>query len=346
MGVSSALIYPPGAFAETDELIALAGAAAEYDGMYISHIRGEADHLLEALDEFLTIVRRSGARGEVYHLKAGWGAWDKFDEALRRIEAARAEGLPVTADMYTYDASGTGLSTVLPLWAQEGGRVACVERLKDPAARARIRKEVRINAGGTRMMLNSFGSAACRPLVGRTLAEVAAMRGTSPEDTALDLLIENGHVGIVNFGISEDNIRKAIRRPWVSFCSDGASMSAEGIFLNRTPHPRAYGAFARLLAKYVREEKLISLPEAIRRLTSLPADNLKIRRRGRLAAGHFADVVVFDPATIQDHATYAEPHRYATGVRHVFVNGVQVLRDGEHTGAKPGRAVYGPGWGR
>ncbi len=343
VGVSSALIYPPGAFADTDELVALAKVAAEYDGMYISHIRGEGEHLLEALDEFLTIVRRAGVRGEIYHLKAGWGAWDKFDEVLRRIEAARAEGLHVTADMYPYEASATSLSTVLPLWAQDGGRRACLERLRDPATRERIRKEIEINAGGTRMMLNSFGREACRPLVGKTLAEVAAMRGKSPEDTAIDLLIENGHVGIVNFGISEENIRKGLRRPWVSICSDAASVAAEGIFLKRTPHPRTYGSFARFLGKYVREEKVATLPEAIRRLTSLPAENLKIERRGRLATGYFADVVIFDPATIQDHATFTQPHQYATGVRHVFVNGVPVLRNGEHTGAKPGRAVYGPG---
>jgi N-acyl-D-amino-acid deacylase len=343
VGVSSALIYPPGAFADTDELVALAKVAARHDGMYISHIRGEGDHLLEALDEFLTIVRRAGVRGEIYHIKAGAGNWHKFDEVLRRIEAARAEGLHVTADLYPYTASATGLSSVLPNWAQDGGRVACVKRLKDPETRERIKKEMQIFEGGTKMQFSGFSSEACRPFVGKTLAEVATMRGRSPEDTAIDLLIENGRVGIVNFGISEENIRKAIRKPWVSFCSDAGSIAAEGIFLKHTPHPRGYGAFARVLARYVRGEKLVPLPEAIRRLSALPAENLKIQRRGRLAAGYFADVVVFAPAAIQDHATFTKPHQYATGVRHVFVNGVQVLKDGEHTGAKPGRAVYGPG---
>ncbi len=343
VGVSSALIYPPGAYAETDELVALARAAAEYDGLYISHIRGEGDRLLEAVDEFIGIVRRAGVRGEIYHLKAGEGNWHKFDEAIRRIEAARADGLQITADMYPYTASGTTLSTVLPLWVQEGGPRARAERLKDPATRERVKREMQIRDGGSRILLNSFQKEAFRQFVGKTLAEVAKTHGKSPEDTVIDLLIDNTHVGAIFFGISEENVRKAIRLPWVSFCSDAASLAPEGIFLNRNLHPRAYGTFARVLGMYVRDEKLVPLPEAIRRMTSLPAGNLKIERRGRLAAGCFADVVVFDPATIQDHATFTRPHQYATGVRHVFVNGVQVLRDGEHTGAKPGRAVRGAG---
>jgi len=352
MGVSSALIYTPGAFAETDELVALAEVAAEYGGMYISHIRGEGDRLLEALEEFLTIVRRAKVRGEIYHIKAGWGNWDKFDEMIRRIEAARAEGLPVTADMYPYHASATGLDSVMPAWVREGGHRAWVERLKDPAVRERVRAEMDLpgavgpdRAGaGTRVLLTGFKNPALRPLAGRTLAEVAAQRGRSPEDTAMDLVIEDdSRVGAVFFSMSEDNVRKAIRLPWVSFCSDAAAMAAEGRFLRFTPHPRAYGAFARLLGRYVRDEQLIPLAEAVRRLTSFPAENLRIARRGRLAPGHFADVVVFDPAQIRDHADFTAPHRYATGVRHVLVNGRPVIRDGRHTGALPGRVVHGPG---
>ncbi len=344
VGVSSALIYAPGDYADTEELVALARVAAEYGGMYISHIRGEGDHLLEALDEFLDIVRRSGARGEVYHIKAGWGNWEKFDVMLARIEAAQQEGLQVTADMYPYIASATGLNATMPTWVQEGGHKAWVERLKDPAIRERVKKEMSLAGGGSRVLLIGFRSEALRPLIGKTLAEVAAMRGKSPEDTAMDLVIEDdSRVGAAFFGMSEDNVRKAVQRPWISFCSDGASIAAEGAFLKRHPHPRTYGAFARVLGKYVREEKLIPLQEAVRRLTSLPASNLRISDRGQLAKGFHADVVVFDPAVITDRATFEEPHQYAVGVRDVFVNGVGVLRDGEHTGAMPGRAVYGPG---
>ncbi len=352
MGVSSALIYTPGAFADTDELAALAEVAAEYGGMYISHIRGEGDHLLEALEEFLTIVRRAKVRGEIYHIKAGWGNWDKFDEMIRRIEAARAEGLRVTADMYPYHASATGLDSVMPAWVREGGHRAWVERLKDPAVRERVRAEMDLpgavgpdRAGaGTRVLLTGFKNPALRPLAGRTLAEVAAGRGRSPEDTAMDLVIEDdSRVGAVFFSMSEDNVRKAIRLPWVSFCSDAAALAAEGRFLRFPPHPRAYGAFARLLGRYVRDEQLIPLAEAVRRLTSFPAENLRIRRRGRLVPGCLADVVVFDPGQIRDHADFTTPHRYATGVHHVLVNGRPVIRDGEHTGALPGRVVHGPG---
>lgn len=352
VGVSSALIYAPGAFADTDELVELAKVVAEYDGLYISHIRGEGDHLLEALDEFLDIVRQAKVRGEIYHLKAGWGNWEKFDPALEKIEAARADGLKVTADMYTYTASATGLSAALPTWVQEGGHKAFIERLKDPEIRKRVAAEIELPGAqgpggrgkGSRVLLRSFRNEKLKPLVGKTLAEVAEMRGKSPEETAMDLIIEDdSRVGVANFGISEDNVRKAIKKPWVSFCSDGGSLSAEGDFLKQNPHPRAYGSFARLLGKYVRDEKLIPLQEAIRRLTSLPAENLRIQRRGRLEPGYYADVVIFDPATIQDHATFVNPHQYATGVHHVWVNGQQVIKDGEHTGAKPGRVVYGPG---
>lgn len=356
VGVSSALIYVPGAFAHTDELVALAEIAAEYDGMYISHIRSEGEKLLEAVDELLTIARRAKVRAEIYHMKAaGRPNWGKLDEVFRRIEAAQAEGLHITADMYPYDASSTGLDTLMPEWSREGGHQAWISRLRDPATRERIRKEIRIPTGrwgGDRadqgsaknVLLVGFRNKALRPLAGKTLEEVAAARGKSPEDTVIDLVIEDdSRVGAVFFSMQEDNVRKELQKPWISFCSDAGSLAPEGVFLRQQYHPRAYGAFARVLGKYVRDEKLIPLDEAIRRLTRLPADNLKLDRRGRLEPGFFADVVVFDPAKIQDHATYENPHQYATGMVHVFVNGRQVLKDGQHTGAKPGRFVRGPG---
>jgi N-acyl-D-amino-acid deacylase len=353
VGVSSALIYSPGAYADQAELTALARVVARYDGLYISHIRGEGDHLLEAWDEFLGIIRDAGARGEIYHLKAGAGNWHKFDELLRRIESARAEGLKITADMYTYNASGTGLDAIMPPWVQEGGQKAWVERLGKPEIRARLRQEMDLpgarDSGSVeaarRVMLTSFRTEKLRPLIGKTLADVAALRRVSPEEAAMDLVIEdNSRVGVVIFGMSEENVRKGLCRPWVSFCSDAGSLTAEGAVLRQSTHPRAYGSFARMLGRYVRDEKLVSLPEAIRRMTSLPATNLRIERRGRLAPGCFADIVILDPATIQDHATFEKPHQYATGVRDVFVNGVPVLRGGEHTGARPGRVVCGPGY--
>jgi N-acyl-D-amino-acid deacylase len=357
VGVSSALIYTPGAFAKTDELIALAKVAAEYDGLYISHIRNEGDALLEALDEFLTIAREANVRAEVYHLKtSGPANWHKLDDVFRKIEAARAAGLHITADMYTYRASATGLDAIMPPWVQEGGHKAWVARLKEPAVRARVAREMNIASDDwdngyqtarspENILLVGFKSDALKPLTGKTLAEAAKLRGTSPEDTAMDLVIEDdSRVSCVFFTMCEENVRRKIQQPWMSFCSDSGSLATEGVFLKQSTHPRAYGSFARLLGKYVREEKLIPLEEAIRRLTSLPAENLKLDRRGRLAPGYFADVVVFDPATIQDHATFEKPHQYSTGVRHVFVNGVQVLKDREHTGAKPGRVVRGPGW--
>ncbi|HPD31997.1 MAG TPA: D-aminoacylase [Phycisphaerae bacterium] len=356
VGLSSALIYAPGCYADTEELLELAKVAAEYDGLYASHLRSESEQLLEALDEFLSIARQAKIRAEVYHIKAsGRRNWHKLDAMLGRIEAARAEGLHVTADMYTYHASATGLDSIMPPWVQEGGHRAWVERLKDPAIREKVKQEMRmtgnaydnglIAAGSAdNIILIGFRSEALKPLTGMTLAEVAAQRGRSPEDTAIDLIIEDdSRVGAAFFTMSEDNVRKEIRQPWISFCSDSASQAPEGVFLKRNPHPRAYGSFARLLGKYVREEKLICLTEAIRRLTWLPAENMRLDRRGRLSPGYFADIVVFDPATIIDRATFKQPHQYATGVRDVFVNGVQVLRNGEHTGAKPGRVVCGPG---
>jgi N-acyl-D-amino-acid deacylase len=357
LGVGSSLIYPPAVFARTDELIELCKEAAAYGGMYISHIRSEGNRLLEAVDELITIAREADIPAEIYHLKAaGQSNWSKMEQVIRKIEAARASGLRITADMYTYTAGATGLDAAMPPWVQEGGLRAWIERLKNPAIRARVKKEMRTPstewenlyaAAGSpeNIRLVEFKNEALKPLTGKTLFEVARERGTSPEETAMDLVIEDGsRVGAVYFLMSEDNVRRQITLPWVSFGSDAGSLAPEGVFLKSSTHPRAYGTFARLLGKYVRQEKLIPLEEAIRRLTSLPATTLKLDRRGRLAPGYFADIVVFDPATIQDHATFDQPHRYATGVRHVFVNGVQVLREGEHTGATPGRVVRGPGW--
>ena len=356
LGVGSSLIYAPANYATTDELVALARAAGESGGMYISHMRDEGRGLLTAARELITIASQANVPAEIYHLKAsGRPNWPKLDSLIALIDSARAAGLRITADMYTYPASSTGLDATMPTWVQEGGHDAWVARLKDPAVRARLLKEMRgdagfdnafVNAGGAAgILLVSFKNPALKPLTGSTLAEVAKMRGTSPEETAMDLVIEdNSRVGCVFFTMSEDNVRRELQLPYMSFGSDGGSMSTEGAFLLSGTHPRAYGNFARLLGKYVREEKLLTLPEAIRRLTSQPADNLKLTRRGRLVPGGYADVVIFDPATIADRATFGQPHQYATGVKHVWVNGVQVLREGEPTGAPAGRVVRGPGY--
>jgi len=356
LGVGSALIYAPAFYARTGELIELARIAAAYDGMYISHLRSEGDRLLEAVDELIEIARASGARAEIYHLKAaGQSNWPKLDAAIAAIERARAAGLSITADMYTYTAGATGLDAAMPPWVQEGGFVAWSERLRDPAVRARVAAEMEAPgddwenlyhaAGPDGMLLVSFRNPELRRLRGRSLADVARERGLSPAETAMSLVVEDGsRVGTVYFLMSEDNVRRQLALPWVSFGSDEASQAPEPPFLEFTPHPRAYGNFARLLGTYVRDERRIPLEEAIRRLTKLPAENLGLHDRGVLAAGRFADVVVFDPAEIADRATYEEPHRYATGMRHVFVNGTAVLRDGEHTRATPGRVVRGPGW--
>lgn len=345
MGLGSSLPYVPAVFAGTDELAALAGAAAELGGMYITHLRGEGDTLFEALDEFFEIVRRAGGRGEIYHFKAsGKENWPKYAEAIRRIEAARAGGLAVTADIYPYRASSTGLTIMLPDWVQEGGREEMTARLRDPALRARVVAELDMIPPED-ILLSSFRSEALRPLTGKTLAEVAAMRGASAEETVIDLLLEDeSRVGTIRFTMSEDNVRSGIALPWVSFCSDASSIAPEEPYTKSQPHPRAYGSFARVLGKYVREEKTMSLQEAIRRLSSLPAENLRLQQRGLLREGYFADVVVFDPATIRDLATFEQPHQLATGVVHVLVNGEPVIRDGRHTGATPGRFVKGPGW--
>jgi N-acyl-D-amino-acid deacylase len=358
LGVGSSLIYAPAFYAHTDELIALCRAAAEYDGMYISHIRSEGDRLLEAVDELIEIARSAGIRAEIYHLKAaGKSNWGKMDQVFQRVEAARAAGLAVSANMYTYTAGATGLNASMPPWVQEGGLDAWVDRMRDPAIRERVVREMRapgdqwenllVAAGADGVLLNEFKNPALKPLTGRTLAAVAAERGQSPEETAIDLVIEDGsRVGAIYFLMSEDNVEKAIARPWVSFGSDEGAPAPEGVFLQRQPHPRAYGNVARLLGHYVRDRRVIPLEEAVRRLTSLPAGNLHIERHGRLQPDYYADIVVFDPAKVEDHATYEQPHQYATGVVDVFVNGVQVIADGEHTGATPGRFVRGPGWRR
>ena len=345
LGVGSSLIYAPASFADTAELVALAEVAAAHGGMYISHLRSEGDELFEALDELLIIARRAGVPAEVYHLKASRPEnWWKLEEAISRIEAARAEGLKITADIYTYPASSTGLDAVMPLWVQEGGHDAWVERLRDPEIRARVAAEMTLLPPG-KTLLVGFRSEALKPLAGSTLAEVAATRGATREEAAMDLVVEDdSRIGVVYFSMSEENVRRKVALPWVSFCSDAGALAAEGVFLASSTHPRAYGSFARLLGRYVRDEGAVPLEEAVRRLTSLPADNLKIRDRGRLEEGRFADVVVFEPQRIADRATFAEPHQYAVGVAHVLVNGVQVVRDGEHTGALPGRVVRGPGY--
>lgn len=356
VGLGSSLIYAPAFYAQTDELVELSKVAAEYGGLYISHMRSEGNALLESVDELLTIARESGIRAEIYHLKAaGQANWGKLDAVIGRVEAARSEGLEITADMYTYTAGSTGLDAGMPPWVQEGGYDSWAVRLRNPEIRDRVRREMTtptndwenllLAAGAEATLLVGFKNAELRGYLGQTLAEVAAARGTSVPDTAMDLVVEDGsRVQVVYFLMSEENVARQIALPWTSYCSDAGSYASEGVFLNSSTHPRAYGNFARLLGRYVRDEQIIPLEEAVRKLTSLPAENLRVRDRGRLAAGYFADVVVFDPATIQDHATYEDPHQYATGVVHVWVNGTQVLEDGEHTGATPGRVVRGPGW--
>jgi N-acyl-D-amino-acid deacylase len=367
MGLTSALIYTPGVFAKTDELVELAKVASESGGMYISHMRSEGNRLLEAIEEVVTIAREARIRAEIYHLKAaGKENWGKLADAIARIEAARKEGLEITADMYTYTAGSTGLDASMPPWVQEGGYKEWARRLQDPKIRERLRREMTtptdapstrsarsgqawenllLSAGGEGALLVGFKNEALRGYAGKTLAEVAQQRGKSVQETAMDLVVEDGsRVQVVYFLMAEDNVKKQIRLPWVSFGSDAASMAPEGVFVKTSTHPRSYGNFARLLGKYARDERVVPLEEAIRKLTSLPAATLRVKDRGRLAPEYLADVVVFDPATIADEATYERPHQYAVGMRHVWVNGVRVLKDGEHTDAKPGRVVRGPGW--
>jgi N-acyl-D-amino-acid deacylase len=356
MGVGSSLIYAPANFAETPELTALASEAAKCGGMYISHIRDEGAKLFQAMDELVAISRKSGAPAEIYHYKqAGRENWGKIDAAIAKVNAARASGLRITADMYTYPASATGLDAAFPLWMQNGGIEAWVKRLKDPKLRAKALAEMhRPDAGENtklvvhdpdKVLLVAFKTAKLKPLTGKTLAQVAKMRGKSPEETAAELVAEDGtRVGVVYFSMREENVRREVGLPWMSFGSDENSEAPEGVFLKSSSHPRAYGNVARLLGKYVRDEHAATLQDAVRRLTSLPATNLSLRQRGWLKPGYYADVVVFDPARVQDHATFEKPKQLATGVDDVFVNGVQVLKGGKHTGAKPGRFVRGPGW--
>jgi len=356
LGVGSSLIYAPANFASTEELIALVGVAAEYGGGYISHIRSEGNRLEEGVLELIKIASVTGAPAEIYHLKAaGKNNFHKLGNVFDLIEAAQQAGLPITADMYNYTAGSTGLYATMPLWVQEGGHDAWVARLKDPEIRARVVAEMKqqtdewenfyVAAGPENILLVGFKNEDLRPLTGKTLQEIADEREADPAETAIDLVIEDdSRVDAVYFLMSEDNVRRQLAKPWISFGSDAGALAAEGVFMNTNPHPRAYGNFSRLLGKYVREEKIITVQEAVRRMTSLPAYNIGIDERGQLGEGYFADVVVFDPEKIADQATFEEPHQYATGVWHVFVNGEQVLKNGRHTGATPGRVVRGPGW--
>ncbi len=357
MGIGSSLIYAPAFYASTEELIALNSAASEYGGLYISHMRSEGNRLLEAVDELLTIARTADVAAEIYHLKAGGQEnWSKMDEVIAKVEAARGEGLAITADMYTYTAGSTGLDAAMPPWVQEGGYAAWAERLRDPATRAQVKTEMTtptndwenlmMAAGPEGTLLVGFQNEELRAqYTGKTLAEVAEARGTHYAETAMDLVVEDGtRVQVVYFLMSEENVEKQIALPWLSFGSDAGSLATTVPFTLTSTHPRAYGNFARLLGRYVRDREVITLQEAIRKLAALPADNLGITDRGRLVPGHYADIAVFDPATISDHATYETPHQYSTGMVHVFVNGGHVLRDGEHTGALPGQVVRGPGW--
>ena len=356
LGITTALIYPPAFFAKTDELIELCKVAAKYKGKYTTHMRSEGNQLIEAVQETIRISREGGLPAEIYHLKAsGEANWPKMDQVIQMIEDARRKGVKISADMYTYPAGGTGLDAAMPPWVFDGGREAAYKRLQDPATRQKIADAIRtptnewenlylLTGSPERILLAGFRSEKLKPLTGKTLAEVARMRGEDPIETIMNLVLEDrSRIGTIYFLMSEDNIKKQIRQPWVSFGSDAASIAPEGMFLKSAAHPRAYGNFARLLGKYVREEKVISLTEAVRRLSGLPATNLGLDHRGFLKPGMFADVVVFDPETIADRATFEKPHQLAVGVKDVFVNGVQVLKDGEHTGAKPGKALWGPG---
>lgn len=359
MGLGSSLIYAPATFAETPELIALATASAQCGGMYISHMRNESDHVLDAVDELIAIARASGGPAEIYHMKqAGTGNWDKLQPMIDRIEAARAAGVRITADMYTYTAGATGLDAAMPPWVREGGYSKWQTRLKDPALRAKVAKEMKerpvgwdnlyFQAGSPdKVLFLAFKNPALKKYTGRTLADVAKERGKSAEETAMDLVVEDGtRVGTAYFLMSEDNVARQAALPWMAFDSDESAQAPRGVFLKSNTHPRAYGNFARLLGKYVRDEKRTTLQDAVRRLSGFPAANLGIKDRGLVKPGMKADLAIFDPATITDKATYAEPQQFAVGMRHVFVNGRAVLLDGKMTGARPGRAVHGPGYGR
>nr|WP_297783873.1 D-aminoacylase [uncultured Allomuricauda sp.] len=357
LGVGSSLIYAPAFYSSTEELIELCKVAAEYDGMYISHMRSEGSRLLESLDELIRIADEADIRAEIYHLKqSGKENWHKFEDVVAKVDSANAAGLHITADMYNYVAGATGLDASMPPWVQEGGYEKWAERLQDPEIRKKVKEEMTtptdeweslMQAAGdpSKILLVGFKADSLKYLTGKTLKEVAEMRGTSPEETAMDLVVQDGsRVGTIYFLMSEENVKKQIALPWMSFGSDAGSPATEGVFLKSSTHPRTYGNVARLLGKYVREEKVISLEEAVHKLTQLPANNLKIKKRGSLSQGNYADVVLFDPETIIDKATFENPHQYSEGVHHVFVNGAQVLKDGKHTGNMPGRVVHGPGY--
>ena len=357
LGVGSSLIYAPAFYSSTEELIELSKVASEYNGLYISHMRSEGNRLLQGVDELITIANEADIRAEIYHLKmSGKENWNKYDEVVKKIDSARTSGLRITTNMYTYIAGATGLDASMPPWVQEGGYEKWAERLQDSKIRRRVLKEMTnptdewenlMYSAGTpdNLLLVGFKNDSLRHYTGKTLTQVSKIHGKSPEETAMDLVIADGsRVGTVYFLMSEENIKKQVALPYMSFGSDASSLSPEGVFLNSSTHPRAYGNFSRLLGKYVRDEQIISIEEAVRKLTSLPASNLKIKKRGSLSKGYFADLAIFNPETIQDHATFAKPHQLSTGMIHVFVNGEQVLKNGEHTGAKPGRVVRGPGY--
>ena len=351
LGVSSALEYVPACFASTEELIALSREASKYNGMYISHIRDEGDNIFKSLDEVITIAKEAGIRSEVYHLKqVGVSNWNKLEAVIQKIDSARNHGLYITADMYNYIASSTGLDIIMPSWVQEGGMEDWIKRLSDPLIRKQITGEIHkaiMNKTGSaeKVLLIGFNNDSLKYLTGKTLSQIASMRKKSPEETAMDLVIQDRSRGsVVYFSMSEENVKKQIALPWVTFCSDAGSYTPEGVFLKSSTHPRAYGNFARLLGKYVRDEKIISIEKAVHKLSGLPAYNLNISKRGLIKTGYFADLNVFDESKISDHATFENPRQYSTGMVHVFVNGIQVLKDGEHTGALPGRFVKGPGW--
>jgi N-acyl-D-amino-acid deacylase len=356
LGVTTALIYNPNTYAKTPELIALASESARCGGMYIAHMRSEGDRIVEAVQETIDIAKGSGAPAEIYHLKvAGRVNWSKLDAVINQVQAARAAGTRITADMYLYTAGATGLDVSMPAWVQEGGLDKWIARLKDPAIRARVLAEMRDpsptwenllqRAGAKGALLLEFKNPALKPLTGKTLDEVATMRGVSPEEAAMQLVVEDGsRVGVAYFLMSEDNVRREVALPWVSFGSDASAPAPEGVFLLSNEHPRAYGNFVRVLAKYVRDDKVISLEEAVRKLSALPAQNLSLKDRGMLRKGYFADVVIFDPRTVQDHATYEHPHQLSTGVDEVWINGIQALHNGNATGLPSGRFVRGRAW--
>lgn len=360
MGVSTSLIYPPGFFAKTGELVELSKVASQYNGMYISHMRSEGTRLLEAVDELLTIARQANIPAEIFHLKAaGKDNWAKMDQVIKKVDSANKAGLHITADMYTYLAGATGMTAAFPPTLQDGGFGKLWQRLHDPAIRAAMKKAMDSPGDGWENLYYGTGSAekvlllgfrldSLKKYNGKTLAEVARLRNSTPEETAMNLIVEDStRVEVAYFLMNEDNVKKQVALPWVSFGSDAPSLNiTDTAFLKSSEHPRAFGNFARVTGHYTRDEKVITLPQAIYKLAKLPATNLKLVRRGELKAGNFADIVIFDPATVQDHATYDKPFQYATGVQHVFVNGVQVLKNGTYTGAKPGRFIKGPGYAK